>query len=127
MNFEIDVLITFADKDNQSTSKVEGGWVNNFKRFLDLMLYQVLGERQKVVLKSEFDTVTAASLDNVGVLVPILSHDFITSGQCLDTLEAFFKKVGDGSTPNRVFKALKAPLTLQEQPNRLRDLIGYEM
>jgi hypothetical protein len=127
MNFEIDVLITFADKDNASTSKVEGGWVNNFKRFLELMLYQVLGEKPKVVLKSEFDSVTAASLDNVGVLVPILSHDFITSGQCLDTVEAFVKKVGDGSAPNRLFKVLKAPLTNQEQPNRLRDLIAYEM
>lgn len=127
MNFEIDVLITFADKDNASTNKVEGGWVNNFKRFLELMLYQVLGDKPKVVLKSEFDSVTAASLDNVGVLVPILSHDFITSGQCLDTVESFVKKVGDGSTPARMFKVLKAPLTLQEQPSRLRDLIAYEM
>jgi hypothetical protein len=127
MNFEIDVLITFADKDNASTSKVEDGWVNNFKRFLELMLYQVLGEKPKVVLKSEFDSVTASSLDGVAVLVPILSHDFITSGQCLDTVEAFVKKVGDGSTPSRMFKVLKAPLTLQEQPGRLRDLIAYEM
>lgn len=127
MNFEIDVLITFADKDNVSTSKVEDGWVNNFKRFLDLMLFQVLGEKAKVVLKSEFDSVTASSLDGVAVVVPILSHDFITSGQCLDTIEAFVKKVGDGSTPNRLFKVLKAPLTIQEQPNRLRDLIAYEM
>jgi hypothetical protein len=127
MKFEIDVLITFADKDNASTSKVEDGWVNNFKRFLELMLYQVLGEKPKVVLKSEFDSVTAASLEGVGVLVPILSHDFITSGQCLDIVESFVKKVGDGSTPSRMFKVLKAPLTLQEQPGRLRDLIAYEM
>lgn len=127
MAFEIDVLITFADKDNLNSDKVQGGWVNNFKRFLDLMLYQVLGERPKVVLKSEFDTVTASTLDGIGVLVPVLSHDFITSGQCLDTVESFFKKVGDSSTPNRIFKVLKAPLTHQEQPNRLRDLMPYEM
>jgi hypothetical protein len=127
MAFEIDVLITFADKDNASTNKVEGGWVNNFKRFLELMLYQVLGEKPKVVLKSEFDTVTASTLDGIGVLVPILSHDFITSGQCLDTVENFFKKIGDDVAPNRIFKVLKAPLTYQEIPGRLREFLAYEM
>lgn len=126
MNFDIDVLITFADKDNESTRKVEGGWVNNFRKFLELMLFQVLGEHPRIVLKSEFDSVTAASLDGVAVMVPILSSDFITSGQCLDTLESFFKKVGD-ATPNRIFKVLKSPLAYQEQPARLRDSSSYEM
>jgi hypothetical protein len=127
MNFDIDVLITFADKDNESTKKVEGGWVANFKRFLELMLYQVLGEKPKVVLKSEFDSITASTLDSVGVMVSILSHDFITSGQCLDTVEAFVQKTGDATVPSRLFKVLKAPLTMQEQPSRLRDLVAYEM
>ncbi len=126
MNLDIDVLITFADKDNESTQKVEGGWAANFKRFLELMLYQVLGEKPRVVLKSEFDSLTASTLDKVGVMVSIVSHDFITSGQCLDTVEAFVQKVGD-SSPIRLFKVLKAPLTLQEQPTRLRDLMAYEM
>jgi hypothetical protein len=126
-SYDIDVLITFADKDNESTKKVEGGWVANFKRFLELMLYQVLGEKPNVVLKSEFDSVTASSLGNVGVMVSILSQDFIASGQCLDTVEAFVQKVGDPTSPNRLFKVLKSPLTLQEQPARLRDLFSYEM
>jgi Domain of unknown function (DUF4062) len=127
MNFDIDVLITFADKDNLSTSKVEGGWVSTFKRFLDLMLYQVLGERPKVVLKSEFDSITASDLGKVGVMVSVLSHDFVTSGKCLDTVEDFVQKVGDAPTPPRLFKVLKAPLTHQEQPGHLRDLMAYEM
>jgi predicted ArsR family transcriptional regulator len=127
MNFDIDVLITFADKDNESSKKVEGGWASNFKRFLELMLYQVLGEKPKVALKSEFDSMTGASLGNVGVMVSILSHDFITSGQCLDTVESFVQKVGDSVLPPRLFKVLKAPLTIQEQPARMRDLFAYEM
>ena len=127
MNFDIDVLITFADKDNESTKKVEGGWVSNFKKFLELMLYQVLGEKPKVVLKSEFDSITGSSLDNVGLMVSIVSHDFINSGQCLDTVESFVKQTGDSVAPNRLFKVLKSPLTQQEQPNRLRDLFAYEM
>jgi len=32
MAFEIDVLITFAEKDNETTLKSEQGWVSQFKK-----------------------------------------------------------------------------------------------
>ncbi len=126
MAFEIDVLINFADKDNEFINKNEAGWITQFKKFLDLMLYQVLGSRPTVLLKSEFDGITASTLSGVGVLVTIASKDFVQSGRCLDTLEAFHKAT-EGSKANRIFKVLKSPLTLQEQPPRLRELLGYEM
>jgi hypothetical protein len=126
MAAEIDVLIHFADKDNESAKKTDLGWVTQFKKFLELMLYQVLGTRPNVVLKSEFDSATASTMDTASVLVTILSKDFIHSGRCLDTVEAFFKNTS-ASKFNRVFKVLKSPLTLQEQPPRLRDLLGYDM
>ncbi|MEQ9593295.1 MAG: DUF4062 domain-containing protein [Cyclobacteriaceae bacterium] len=126
MALDIDVLITFAEKDNESPSKQELGWVSHFKRFLELMLLQVLGREPKVVLKEEFDSVTASTLDNAAVLVAILSKEFIESGRCLDTVEQFYKAT-EGSKANRVFKVIKSPLTLNEQPPRLRDLLGYDM
>ncbi len=126
MALDIDVLIHFADKDNETAKKNDMGWVTQFKRFLELMLYQVLGTKPNVVLKSEFDSATASTFDNAAVLVTILSKDFVHSGRCLDTAEAFFKATS-ASKFNRVFKVLKSPLTLQEQPPRLRDLLGYDM
>jgi hypothetical protein len=126
MAHDIDVLIHFADKDNESAKKNDIGWVTQFKRFLELMLYQVLGTKPNIVLKSEFDSATASTLDNAAVLVAILSKDFVQSGRCLDTVESFFK-VTSATQFNRVFKVLKSPLTIQEQPPRLRDLLGYDM
>jgi hypothetical protein len=126
MAFDIDVIINFAEKDNEAINKSEAGWISQFKKFLDLMLYQVLGTKPNVVIKSEFDGLTASNLGNVGVLVTIASKEYIQSGRCLDTLEQFYK-VTSHSKVNRVFKVLKSPLTLQEQPPRLRDLLGYEM
>ena len=58
MAFDIDVLITFAEKDNEVAQKSELGWVSQFKKFLELMLLQVLGSKPNIVLKSEFDTAT---------------------------------------------------------------------
>lgn len=126
MALDIDVLIHFADKDNETAKKNDLGWVTQFKRFLDLMLYQVLGTKPNIVLKSEFDSATASTFDNAAVMVTVLSKDFVHSGRCLDTVESFFKATSSLSF-GRVFKVLKSPLTLQEQPPRLRDLLGYDM
>lgn len=128
MAFDIDVLIVFADRDNETTGKNEPGWVAHFKKFLELMLTQVLGEKPNIVLKGEYDTMTSPQLNNAGVLIPILSKDFIQSGQCLDYVETFYKAIESNTkNRNRVFKVFRTPLNVQEQPPRLRDLLGYEM
>lgn len=126
MAYDIDVLITFAEKDNEVGKKNEIGWVTQFKRFLDLMLYQVLGEKTNIVLKSEYDDFTASSLDNAAVMVTIVSKDFSQSGRCLDTVESYYKATS-ASKIGRVFKVLKAPLSTTEQPPRLRELLSYDM
>ncbi|MBK7650988.1 MAG: DUF4062 domain-containing protein [Flammeovirgaceae bacterium] len=126
MAFDIDVLITYAEKDNEAAQKNEQGWVSQFKKFLELMLLQVLGSKPNIILKSEFDTATAPSLNNAAILVAVLSKEFVQSGRCLDNVETFNKAASE-SKINRVFKVMKAPLTLIEQPPRLRDLLGYEM
>ena len=126
MAFEIDILITYAEKDNEVASKSEQGWVTQFKKFLELMLLQVLGTKPNIVIKSEFDTAVAPALDNAAILVSILTKEFAQSGRCLDLVESFYKSTANTKT-NRFFKVLKSPLTLQEQPPRLRDSLGYEM
>ena len=123
---DIDVLITFAEKDNETEKKSEQGWVTQFRKFLELMLFQVLGTKPVIVIKSEFDTATAPALDNASILVAVLTKDFVQSGRCLDLVETFYKNTAH-SPFNRVFKVLKSPLTLLEQPPRLRDSIGYDM
>lgn len=126
MPFEIDVLIAFAEADNETSRKQDVGWVTNFKKFLELMLYQVLGEKPNVLLKGEFDSLTAPTMDNAAVLVTVLSRDFAQSGRCLDLVESFQNKAGQSKLP-RVFKVLKTPLTNPEQPPRLREMQGYDM
>lgn len=128
MGFDIDVLIVFADNDNQSANKEELGWVAQFRKFLGLMLNQVLGENARIMLKAEYDNMVAPKMDNVGILVTILSRDFIQSGKCLDHVESFHKAIEKSEhTNNRVFKVFKSPLSIQEQPPRLRELLGYDM
>lgn len=128
MNFDIDVLIVFADNDNEPTNGDRPGWVSQFRRFLELMLTQVLGEKVNILLKSEHDSITSPGLDNAATLVTILSRDFIKSGACLDHTEAFIKATeATPRTVGRVFKVFKNYIPVMDQPPRLRDLIGYDM
>jgi hypothetical protein len=128
MAFEIDVLIVYADRDNETNTKNEPGWVSQFKKFLELMLTQVLGEKPAILVKAEYDNMTSPKLDNVATLVTILSKDFIESGRCLDHVESFYKAVeSSAKSRHRLFKVFKTPLSVMEQPPRLRELIGYEM
>src|SRR5690606_3178631 len=114
-------------KDNEAGGG-QAGWVTQVKKFPDLMRTQVLGSKPNILLKSEYDNMTSPKLDNAATLVSILSPDFIQSGQCLDNLEAFYQAAeASGKNRNRVFKVFKTPLSIQEQPPRLRELIGYEM
>ncbi|MDH4057869.1 MAG: hypothetical protein OEU76_03855, partial [Cyclobacteriaceae bacterium] len=68
MNFEIDVLIIFADKDNE-TAQSQNGWVTQFKKFLESMLTQVLGSKPNILLKGEFDSMASPNLNNASTLV----------------------------------------------------------
>ena len=128
MVFDIDVLIVFADGDNESARKDELGWVSQFRKFLGLMLNQVLGENAKIMLKAEYDNMVSPHLDNVGVLVTILSPDFVRSANCAQHLNRFCEVVEKSDQKdNRVFKVFKTPLSIQDQPARLRGLLGYDM
>lgn len=127
MRNDIDVLIVFADSDNETNPGNGPGWVTQFKKFLELMLTQILGEKPNVMLKSEYDNITSPKLDNVNLLIPVLSKDFIKSGQCLDHVEAFYKSTEKAPGQPRIFKVFKSPLGVLEQPPRLRELLGYEM
>ena len=126
MAFNIDVLILYAESDNEVPADSENGWVTDFKRFIELMLIQVLGDKPNILLKSEHDTIAGANLNKVATMIPILSPSFVSSGECLDILEEFVKLDKKEDT-NCVFKVFKRPISLEEQPARLRELIGYDL
>ncbi len=127
MNFDIDVLIIYADNDDVPSGNGPG-WVSQFKRFLELMLSQVLGSKPNIMLKGEHNNIVSPNLDNTALLIPVLSKDFIESGSCLDHLETFHKVTSESQhAASRLFKVFKSPLAVMEQPPRLRELLGYEM
>lgn len=119
----IDILICHTEQDNESH------WIDNFKKFVELMLTQVLGKQLNIVLKPETEQISESDLKNVRVLIPVLSGSFMESGECLDTLESYIKNVGAKAKvkfQDRVFKVIKTPIPYNKQPTKLRDQLGYD-
>jgi hypothetical protein len=99
MVFDIDVLIVFADRDNETPNKNDPGWVTQFKKFLELMLIQVLGKKPNILIKAEYDNMTSPRLDNVGVLVTILSKDLSSQANASTTLNRFTRLSANPAFP----------------------------
>lgn len=125
MSSEIDILIVFADADNVPSEVDEVLWVSQFKKFLEFALSQVIDEKLNIMLKSQHDSLTSPRLDNVGILIPILSRNFVSSSTCVRYVETFYKTINQDF--NRIFKVAKSPIPLLEQPVLLRTLLEYDM
>ncbi|MGC3945621.1 MAG: hypothetical protein QM762_14065 [Chryseolinea sp.] len=123
MTFEIDVLIIFSDHDNQPN-----GWVESFRKYFNTVLSYLSDDQLKVVLKSEYDSITSPSLDNAGLLVTILSPEAAKSANCRSYIQKFDLATREtASVVTRMFKVYKSPVPVQDQPPELRDLFGYDM
>lgn len=122
MAHEIDVLIICAESDNQH------GWIASFRNYFNAVVSYVNAGDQNVVLKTEFDSITAPSLDNASALVCIVTPAFVQSKNCLEYLSKFALATQDtANRVNRIFSVFKAPVPPGDLPDAIRDLFGYEM
>jgi len=122
------VIINYSEDDNNPGIESGKGWVDNFNRFLGLMLHQVIGSKPEIIMRSGGEDSPEGEMESVDAMVCIISTSFIGNGKCLDALEDFFQRTRAGESEiQRIFKIMKSALRIQDQPVRLRELMGYDM
>ncbi len=131
MNFQYDIYISYALADNK-TSEQNSGWVTNLQRFLDTLLLQILGERPAFLSYSNQEKPSKTELAKVAVFVSVVSPDYVKSEPCVEEIEDFFTiahKEGNlfVNGRERVFKVVKYPVTMQEQPSKIANLLEYDL
>lgn len=118
----IQINILYASEDDKSI--LDGkGWVTYFKKFLFMMLRQTSGKSFELNLLSDTDT---HELKEEGILIALLSPDFILSGNSLDRLESFISN-SDRNLEKTVFKVFKAPLDYVDVPDSIKHLPAYKL
>jgi hypothetical protein len=137
MSFENHIFISYAHIDNQTLTEGQQGWISEFHHALQVRLAQLRGDRPKIWrdLKLSgndyFGDAIVKQLPNAALLVSVFSPRYVKSEWCLRELKEFYKaaeerggvRVGDKC---RIFKVIKTPVALAEQPEEIQGILGYE-
>lgn len=122
MKKAIEINILYAAQDDATITNRKG-WVSYFEKFLSMMLQQTSAKAFKIKMIAD-DQEVETSAD--GILIAILSPDFILSGICLDRLENFATNHNE-HLEKTVFKVYKTKLDFVDVPKVIRHLPAYEM
>src|SRR5215510_13809853 len=137
MMFDSDAFISYAHLDNLPLIEGATGWVEDFHRALEIRVAQLRGKQPQIWRDPKlqgndyFADTLCERLRRVALLISILSPPYIHSDWTRRELAEFLRaaaehggiRIGDKA---RVFKVLKTPVPLDEQPTELQALLGYE-
>jgi hypothetical protein len=122
MGKAIEINILFAAQDD--TQIVDGrGWVSYFEKFLRMMLQQTSANAFNIRLLPDSEDIDGSLK---GIMIAILSPDFILSGICLDRLENFASKQS-GNLEKTIFKVHKTALDFVDVPKIIKPLPSYDL
>ncbi len=128
MHLKLKIILNYSEIDNNPNIESGKGWVDSFERFVNLMLHQVLGSVPEIVLSSDKSSVGQDIANSADVMICLITPDFIESSNCMDLLEDFYQNARKkDDNLQRLFKVMKAPIHIKDQPLRMRELIGYDM
>lgn len=116
--FDADVYISAVETDDRALTYDTSGWVTHLRRALTIRLAQFLGGKPVVRNAEQKD---AAMFRHRGerpaVFVAVVSPGYVES-------ESARQELADCRA--RIFKVLKTPVRVDEQPRELQSLLAYE-
>lgn len=135
--FDDAVFISYTHIDNEAFGPDHEHWISHLHEQLTSRLQQLFGGRasvwrdEKLQGNDVFPETLVDRLGRVAVLVSVCSPRYLESKWCQRELEEFIGNAEDGmgltvGTKSRVFKVLKTPVPLEELPEPLLPLLGYE-
>lgn len=136
-----DVLISYADLDDQPLMSGHQGWVSQLHKNLQLRVAQLSGKQVEVVKQpdpsrlGEIEDEVLKVVPQAKTVVSILSPPFVKSNGCRRLVEAFWKGVAESGQltddkHSRLLKVIKTPVEEKDIPPEIRNfysgLVPYE-
>jgi hypothetical protein len=131
MALKYDLHIFYDQGDNTRKEGEEIGWVENFTRFLRIMLRQFLG-RDPILSGISPDDGGNSFLSEVKVVIFIISPDSVNSPTLHELITGFKEACKKQSSTgiafaSRIFKIVKFPVALSDQPAEIRALLPFDL
>ncbi len=132
-----DLFISYAHLDNLPLLEGQKGWITQFHSALSVRLSQLLGREPKIWRDHKlqgndfFDKVIINQFPTVAALVVIVTPRYVQSEWCMRECQTFIEQYENtlgitAQEKSRIFKIVKTPVPLEEQPNHFHNLLGYE-
>lgn len=124
--YPYDLYISFAKADNSPVANSEIGWVDSFRKFLDVIIEQILGEKPIILAYGNNEKPVKSELIKSAVFVSILSPEYVKSTACLEEIEDYISN-DPSRFANHFFKVIKFPVLPTEQPDKILSLLSYNL
>ena len=133
----LDVLISYADVDNEPLRTGEDGWISQLQRNLKVRMEQISGEEVKISRLSgkDFESIssegaTIKGMSEAKAVVPVISPPFTNSPGCQKEMEVFYNpenishQTGSGThTEAKLVNAIKMPVLSGEFSNAMSSVM----
>jgi hypothetical protein len=137
MQFPKDIFISYAHIDDESLIESQKGWITEFHRALEIRLAQLMGRRPVIwrdpALQGNhiFDQQIVDQFEQVAIMISILTPRYVRSEWCMREATEFYeackKNVGFSiNNQARIFKVIKTPVKIEQHPEHIRNILGYE-
>lgn len=137
MQFPKDIFISYAHIDDESLIESQKGWITEFHRALEIRLAQLMGRRPIIwrdpALQGNhiFDQQIVDQFEQVAVMISILTPRYVKSEWCVREATEFYeacnKNIGFSiNNQARIFKVIKTPVKVEQHPEKIRNILGYE-
>ncbi len=137
MQFPKDIFISYAHIDDESLIESQKGWITEFHRALDIRLAQLMGRRAVIwrdpALQGNhiFDKQIVDQFNQVAVMISILTPRYVKSEWCVREANEFYDTCNTNigfsiNNQARIFKVIKTPVKVEQHPEKIRNILGYE-
>jgi serine/threonine protein kinase len=128
-----DVVITYADLDDQPLISGRQGWISQFHQNLQVRVAQLSGKQAAVVkqtdkaLSPEIEAEVLRQVPHAKTVISVLSPLFAQSDGCHRVVESFWKSASDSGqfkvdNHSRLLNIVKSPVEVDALPPELRAL-----
>lgn len=121
-----DLYVSFANGDNTPITSSEVGWIDNFKKFLAVIIEQILGDKPRVLAYNNNEKPVKSELSKAAVFISVISPEYIKNSACLEEIEDFISNDTAGFS-SRFFKVIKFPVLPIEIPDKILNLLSYNL
>lgn len=124
-----DIVISFAQVDDQPLPKDRIGWISSFQKNVALRVEQLMGESVKVTPfpgnrdASAQDTLVD-SIGSAKTLVSVLSPTFTRAKDCQKIVQRFADAIEKSNQPSRLIKVIKTPVDPADIPRELNAIFA---